>query len=44
MREVIRMPVYTVGIRTPDITIAQLKSLLDQLVSAGAIIELIQKQ
>lgn len=36
------MPVYRVAIETPDVTIAQLKALIDALVNAGATIKLIQ--
>ncbi len=42
--EVNPVTIYTVAVRTPEITVAQLKNLIDQLVAAGAIIELIQKQ
>lgn len=36
------MPVYRVAIETPDITIAQLKGLIDALVNAGVTVKLIQ--
>lgn len=37
------MPVYTVTVRTPDITTAQLKALIDALVANSLRIQLIQE-